>query len=195
MEKNLNQAESIAIIQEMINKAKNQYSESGTLYLVWGFTILVCSLVQFIADYFFNYKQAFYVWLATWLVFIYQIFYLRRKKKASIVNTYTDDILKYVWICFVVCMFIMVFVLIHHKGFTLIHTTILVLYGIPAFLSGAILKVKSLTIGGICCWALAALSLFVPAQYHVLFISLAVVVAWIIPGLYLRKKFLQQKTF
>ena len=63
------------------------------------------------------------------------------------------------------------------------------MYAIPTFLSGAILKVRSLLIGGICCWALACISLFLPYNYHLLLISMAVLVAWIIPGYFLRNKY------
>ncbi len=192
MEQQFSEQDSLQLINSMINKAKNSYSESGTLYLVWGFTILICSVTQFIAIKFFNYQQAYYIWFLTWGVFFYQVFFLARKKKRVKVKTYTDEILGYVWICFIVCLFVMLFVLIQSKSFTLINTVILVLYGIPTFLSGAILKVRPLVIGGIACWVLAEVSLFIPIEYHILLISVAVIVAWIIPGMFLRNKFLKQ---
>ncbi len=174
----------------MINKAKNKFSESGTLYLVWGIAVVIYSLSQFVLGNLLGYKNAHYVWFFTWAVYIYQAIFLIRKKKNLKVKTYTGEIIGYVWVCFIICFFIMLFILLYSKSFNLIYSLILGLYAIPTFLSGAILKVKPLIIGGICCWALACISLFIPLQYHLLLISLDVLLAWIIPGFYLRNKYL-----
>ena len=176
----------------MINKAKNNFSESGMLYLVWGFAILFCSLAQFVLNSIMGYKNVYYVWFLTLPVYIYQVIFLYKKKKKETVKTYTDEIIGYVWICFIVCFFIILFIHLYSKSFNLIYSSILVMYAIPTFLSGAILKVRSLLIGGICCWALACISLFLPYNYHLLLISTAVLVAWIIPGIYLRNKYLAE---
>lgn len=192
MEESFNEKQSLELITGMINKAKNKFSESGTLYLVWGIAVLICSIAQFILGNVMGYQNAYYVWFFTWAVYIYQAIFLFRKKKQLKVKTYTDEILGYVWICFIICFFVMIFILIYSKRFELIYSAILVIYAIPTFLSGAILKARPLTIGGICCWVLACISLFVPLQYHLLLIAAAVLLAWIIPGLYLRNKYLNQ---
>lgn len=192
MEDSLNEKESLDLIAKMINKAKNKFSESGTLYLVWGITILICSVAQFILGNVLGYKNTHYVWFITWAVYIYQTAFLFRKKKNLKVKTYTDEILGYVWICFIICFFIMLFILLYSRKFELIYSTILVLYAIPTFLSGAILKVKPLIFGGVSCWALACISMFIPFDYHLLLISTSVLLAWIIPGLYLRNKYLNE---
>ena len=45
---NLSAQESMNLISSMIHKAKNQFSENGHLYLLWGWTIFICSVFQFI---------------------------------------------------------------------------------------------------------------------------------------------------
>ena len=37
----------LALIESMINRAKNHFSENGFLYLLWGWVICICSLGQF----------------------------------------------------------------------------------------------------------------------------------------------------
>jgi hypothetical protein len=49
-ESSLTSEESLEVIQSMILKAKNQFSENGKLYLLWGWVILCCSLGYFILD-------------------------------------------------------------------------------------------------------------------------------------------------
>ena len=65
----------------------------------------------------------------------------------------------------------------------------LVLYGIPTFLSGIILRFRPLIIGGISCWLLSVLVIFVDFSYQMLFLSAAMLIAWIIPGYMLRSKY------
>lgn len=191
MEEKFNEHTSLQLIESMINRAKNEFSESGTLYLVWGIVIFICSIVQFIAIHFYH-NNASYIWFLTWFVVIYQVIYLYKKGKKEKVKTYTADIIKYVWLSFTLCMFIVIFILIYQKAYTSINPAILVLYGLPTFLSGIILKFKPLIVGGICCWPLAASSVFAPYDYQLLFLCAAVVIAWIVPGFLLRKKYINQ---
>lgn len=192
MEQPFNEQSSLQLIESMINKAKNNFSESGTLYLLWGVVIFICSLSQFIGHHFFNYDQVYYIWFITWLVVIYQVFFLSKKMKREKARTYTADIIKYVWICFAICLFVFIFILQYLKAYVAINPAILVIYAIPTFLSGIILKFRSLIIGGISCWALAVGSIFVPEDYQALFICAAVLIAWIIPGYLLRIKYKKQ---
>ena len=192
MEQQFNEQNSLQLIESMINKAKNNFSESGTLYLIWGIVVFVCSMVQFIALYFYNYQEAYYIWFLTWLVVIYQVIFLSRRAKKERVKTYTADILKYVWLCFVACMVLFIFILQYQHAYHSINPAILVLYGIPTFLSGIILKFRPLVIGGSICWLLSAGSVFVPDEFQLLFLCAAVFSAWIIPGVLLRRKFKNQ---
>lgn len=188
-QENFSEQNSLQLIESMINKAKNKFSENGTLYLLWGYTILVCSLSQFLLQEVFSFAEAQYVWMLTWLVVIYQIIFLARKKKNLKVRTYTDDIIGFVWLAFVACLFLTIFIMSYHKQYMLIDPVILILYGVPTFLSGAILKFRPLMIGGVCCWLLAALSPFVIDKYHFLLLGAAVIAAWIIPGHLLRIRY------
>lgn len=68
----------------------------------------------------------------------------------------------------------------------------LVLYGMPTILSGVILKFRPLIIGGFICWALVVVSIFIPVEYHLLLIAIAVIAAWIIPGYMLQNLYGRQ---
>ncbi len=187
-EAQMTESESLQLIASMINKAKNRFSESGTLYLLWGWLILICCIVQFIGFYFFD-TDAYYIWYSTWLLLIYQFFYLRKRIKARKVRTYTEEINGFVWLVFFICMMLIAFIGIQFKKYEIISPMILVLYGMPTFLSGIILKFKPLIIGGVCCWIIALVSPFININYQLLLVSAAVISAWIIPGYLLKQKF------
>ena len=103
-EENLSGSQSLALIQSMINKAKNQFGENGHLYLVWGWVILFCSLLQFVLLNYLKYPNHEMVWMLTWVAVIYQFIYLYRNRKKEKVKTYMGDILSYVWLVFVVLL-------------------------------------------------------------------------------------------
>jgi hypothetical protein len=192
---NMTEAESMQLISSMINKAKNRFNETGFLYLLWGWVVLMCCMTQFVAAYFFKNENAYYVWFATWIVLVYQIFFLRKKRKARKVRTYTDDINQFVWITFFICGMLLVFILMQFKAFEVINPAILVMYGMPTFLSGIILKFKPLIIGGIFCWLFAAMSPFIDFQFQLLLIACSIIAGWIIPGYLLKQKFKKENRY
>ncbi len=192
MEKELTPNESLQLIEGMINKAKNQFAENGFLYLLWGWVVFVCAVTQYILIMYSNYSKPEIIWSLTWLVVIFQIFYLSKQEKKKTVKTYSDELIGYVWMVFGFTMFIVGFILGKNNSWTSMYPIIIGLYGMPTFLSGAIMKFKPLKIGAICCWFLAIIAAFIPLKYSLLLIAIAVIVAWIIPGYLLRKKYLQE---
>jgi FtsH-binding integral membrane protein len=191
MQESLTEKQSLSIIEEMINKAKNQFSEDGSLYLLWGWVILFCSLGHFVLDVIADYGKPWQIWSVTWVIAMYMLFFLRRKNRTRKVKTYTEELLGYVWLAFVIMMVLTFFLLQKFVPQFWLYNFMFILlcYGMPTFLSGIILQFRPLIIGGVVCWALSAASGFVHFSYHPLFVSAAVVVAWIIPGFILRERF------
>jgi hypothetical protein len=185
----MTEKESLELIASMINKAKGRVNETGALYLLWGWLILICCIIQFAGLHFFNYINSYYIWLSTWILCIYQFFYLGKRKNVTKVKTYTGEINGFVWLVFFICLMLFIFIGSYLKKYEMIDPAILVLYGMPTFLSGIILKFKPLIIGGICCWVLSIISVFIIADYQLLLIAAAVIAAWIIPGYILIQNF------
>lgn len=194
MAEKLSGMESLAIIEQMIQKAKNQFSEDGTLYLLWGWLVLFCSLGQFALDRL-GYARPWNIWMLTWLMALYMIVFVQKRNRARKVKTYTEEMVGYVWLAFVIMMVLSFFLLglYVEEYYRYNFLFVLLCYGMPTFLSGCILKFRPLVYGGIACWVLALLAGQVDFHYHPLFTALAVVLAWIIPGYSLRAKFNNQK--
>lgn len=185
-EKQLSQEESLHLITSMINRARDRFDENGFLYLLWGWGILFCCITQFIMQQFFPSQNPFLVWLAIWPILIYHIIYLRKKKVRSGILTYTDELSGFVWVAFSISIFLALFACGQTGQFQLINTIILLLYGIPVFISGGLLRFRPLIYGGVACWVLSFFSIFVKQEYSVLLVALAIVLAWITPGYLLR---------
>jgi hypothetical protein len=185
--------DSLQLIESMINKAQNRFSENGHLYLLWGWVVLICSITSFVAIYFYdNAKSIMFVWMLTIPTVIYQMIYLARVKKNTAVRTYTDEINSYVWMVFVIMGFL-VGIIVGRSGHPeLFNPFVLMLYGMPTFLSGVILKFMPLRIGAVCCWVLALISVLIPYQFSFLLLAVAVITTWIVPGYLLRSRFKTQ---
>ncbi len=184
--------DSLQLIESMINKAQNRFNENGHLYLLWGWVIFACSIIHFVVDYWNLYNNPQVVWFLTWGALIYQTIYISRRKKKERVKTYTDDIVGWVWVVFVILMALVGFITGKGNTWHLMYPLFLVLYGVPTFLTGVIIKFQPLQVGAISCWILAIASTFVPTQFQVLFLALAVLSAWIVPGYMLRSRFKNQ---
>ena len=46
-EKNITEQESLAIIQEMMNRTKEQLFDSSNLFLLWGIAAFICTITQY----------------------------------------------------------------------------------------------------------------------------------------------------
>jgi len=183
----------LQLINSMINRAKDRFSENGHLYLMWGWTILVCALSSYILEVVFKFQYATYVWVLPWVMLAYQFLYLAKKRKPKQVVTYTGELMKYVWFVFLVLIVLMLAVIFRYDHAPhQINSIILVLYGMPTFLIGKILRFKPLITGALSCWLLAVLSLFIPFQYHMLLVAAGVVMGWIIPGYLLKNRYNKQ---
>ena len=188
--------ESLQLIESMINRAKDKFAEDGSMYLIWGWLVFICSLLQFALMHFFQYPYHYIVWLATIPVFVYQYFYIAKKRKQQTVVTYTGYIVGFVWLTFAIVIILLGFVvgfLTTGEYYTHIIHILLAMYGMPVFLTGVIVRFKPLIIGGIACWVLCIISTFIDIyDYQFLLIPVAMLVAWVIPGYLLRAKYKQQ---
>lgn len=208
-EKQLTEKESLALITQMINKAKDSYHDTGIGAMMWGAIIAVCSLVR-LSEIHFNYRLPFDVYLLTILAIIPQIFITIREKKERKVKSYDDTFMDYLWLGFGICIFLMIFIInsIFHalqpltaeykslagqpSSFTLsefIAPLFLLLYGMPTFVTGAAFKFKPMLWGGILCWACCIIAIFTTIKIDLLLTALSAIVAWFIPGLIMEKEY------
>jgi len=189
MEKQLNERESLRIIQEMIEKSKTNLGESSYFYLLWGWLVLISSLSHFIL-LMVSFKQPYIIWpIAMTLGAVLSIIKSKKLKNKSKAKTYIENSIIHLWIGFSISMFVILLSAVYGKlDWVTSNSLIIVLYGFGTYVSGGILNFKPLKIGGIASWVLAFASMFLPGQYTLLAIALSIVVAYLWPGYLLRSK-------
>lgn len=190
-EKEFSEHESLALITQMINKAKCDYEDTGVAALMWGIIITFCSLVTF-ANYWWHQPWADWIWVLTFFAVIPQIIISSKESKRKKYKAYHDDVMGGIWISFGITIFLFSY---YTFKFSVPSpaTIFLILYGIPTFATGISRHFMPMTIGGIAAWIFAIISMYIPLPYPMLLTAATAQVAWFIPGLILRARYLKAK--
>ena len=208
-EKQLTEKESLALITQMINKAKDSYHATGMGAMMWGAIIAICSMVK-LSEIHFDYRLPFDIYLLTIVAIIPQIFLTIREKKERKVKTYDDAYMDYIWLGFGICIFLLIFitnavfrvwepVAIEYRELTghrspfrfseFISPLFLLLYGLPTFITGAACKFKPMIWGGIFCWVCCLVTVFTTIKIDLLLTAASAIMAWFIPGILMEREY------
>ncbi|MEO7045887.1 MAG: hypothetical protein ABI091_11320 [Ferruginibacter sp.] len=183
--------ESIRLIDSMIKKAKRSYVTKGTASIVWGILIVICSLVTW-AQLQFSFKMEFDIWLLVFVALFLQIYFSIKDKKQTKFQSLDENTMSYVWTAFGIAIFIMS--LYNSKyGSDESSTLFMILYGIPTFITGGVVKFKPMIIGGIICWVFSIISVFTEAKIDMLMMAGCGLFAWLIPGIILWRRYQKRK--
>jgi hypothetical protein len=185
-EKMMTGEESLRIITEMINKTKVNIRQGSFHLLFWGWLLLFCSLASWILADFTEFAHPYLVWvLIAPGAFISLIYGFVNGKKARI-HTYADGIYMWTWIGFMIAAVILL--ILKSQSMQTLTEYILLLTGLPTFLSGFIIRFKPLIVGGICFWIIALLVHFAGPNLAPLGTPVAILIGYLIPGYMLRNK-------
>jgi hypothetical protein len=183
--------QSLQLITSMINKAKNEFFDTGVSALLWGTVITFCALVTF-ANCWIKWAALDYVWFLTIAAVVPQVIIGIREGRERRYKTHEGDLIGGLWIAFSISIFIFSYVASTHS-FSQATSVYLILYSIPTFAIGLGRRFRPMIVGSIACWILAILSTFAPFPYIMLYLAAGAQLAWFIPGLILRKRYLQAK--
>ncbi|PZP48783.1 MAG: hypothetical protein DI598_09395 [Pseudopedobacter saltans] len=190
-EKQITEIESIQIIQQMIDRAKNSIVDKGTWPIYWGALITFCSLFVFVEvklQHFISF-DIFLLTIPAMVIQLIVIFYQKNKSKNKPKPIgLSQKAIAYTWIAFAVSMLLVSFTPEGNNA-----TVYFVLYGIPTFATGGIINFKPMTIGGIVCWlcALIVIVFKIDSSIKLLLVSVCSISAWLIPGIILRSRYLR----
>jgi hypothetical protein len=185
-EKVMTGEESLKIISAMINKTKFDIRQGSFYLLFWGWLIFVCSLSEFLLKKFAGLEHSYYVWLLVIPgVFVSMLYGFITGRKAK-VQTYTGMIYMWIWLGFFIAATVLF--IVHSKSMYSVAPYILLLAGLPTFISGFLIKFKPLIVGGICFWAIALAIYFAGTDSYSLGSAIAMLLGYLIPGYLLKNR-------
>ncbi len=190
-EKQLTSEESLQLITQMINKAKNDYVDTGIGALMWGSIITFCGLITF-ANHWWNIRWLDNVWWLPAIAIVPQIIISSKERKRKKFKTYSDDAMGGIWLSFAITLFLLSFYTRMYR-IPNANSLFIIVYGIPTFATGFARRFKPMIIGGIACWVFAIAAMYVSFHYVMLLTAAAAQLAWFIPGLILRSRYRKAK--
>lgn len=176
----------LELIAEMINSARQEFSNDSFAYLLWGWSVCIAALLEFVLMQL-NVPYHAMVWLAIPVVAVVQVVIMRSRKKKEQVRSHVDKILGYVWIA--VGISIGTVLLAQNILQNSTYPILIFLYGIGTFISGGIMKHKPMMMGAVCCWIIGLLAFHFTFEYQLLLLSLSLILSYIIPGHMLQNRF------
>lgn len=185
-EKEMTGEESLKLISDMINKAKINLNQSSFYLLFWGWLVFFCSLTEYILANFTDFSRPWYVW---WLMVpgvLISLLYGWLKGRKETVYTYAGIIYTWTWMGFLVTG--VVLFIVSSDNYENIAALILMLVGLPTFISGFIIKFRPLIIGGIIFWICALAAHFIGHSSAPLATAVATLTGYLIPGYMLKRK-------
>lgn len=212
-EKPMTEKESLALITQMISRAKDVKHSTGMTSILWGVVIIVCSLVR-LAEIHFGFRMPFDIYLLTIIAVIPTIYFSVREKRQSRVTGYRDSFIDYTWLAFGISIFLLSFILnalfadlkplndavrltagedLVNLLYNYTASFFLMLYGIPTFITGTSMKFKPMLWGGVICWVSCLLSVYTPVKTDLMLTAVSALFAWLIPGLILEKDYRKAK--
>ena len=181
---------SLKLINRMIYEAKGYFHESGLAALVYGLSILVCSLLAYAAQRGFIQLPFTPFWLLVPVFFIQAFIQMREEKKKK-VKTFTDETIDFVWTGYFLAVIIAAcFVGITYRSITVF----LFLTGYASFMTGMIAKFTYHKVVGVICLLIAAYSFYQQDATIYLLLAAIAIIVWIIPSFILRAYFNKQNS-
>ncbi len=186
-EKVLNPQESLRVIRETIDLAKNSLRENGFHFLLWGWLVVAACIAHYYVLTVLQEPKAALVWLGMIVIGLpAALLYERRHERKRAVPNQVGKWYGRVWLGFGISMFVAIF-LCMANGLSPI-PFILVLVGFAIFVSGSLLHFKPLLLGAAAAWAAAASCAFLTMNEQLLAMSIAMVLGYLLPGYLLNAK-------
>ena len=187
MEKELSSKESLAIITEMIGKAKREAAGDGSFQLLlWGWLVAICNFGQYALEKL-DFEMPYIVWLLLIPGTILSIWHSIRKRKKARIRTHLDDMLNGIWIAVFIGMLITL-TFMANLGFQQ-NPIILLLAGIGVISTGIFIKVKPVLYGGILLMLASVIAFMLPVSEQNLVAGIAMILGYLFPGYYLKKRY------
>lgn len=175
--------ESLQIIKDMVSKTKHNIAADKIVYLMWGYTVAICSLLHYLLIEVMSVDPGIapVVWLSMPILGIIHGIYFSKRNKNRHVKTHIDRSLSSVWLSFTAAL--LVFLLSAPVvGWQIVYPMLMVLYGIGAATSGGILNFKPLIIGGAISMAIGFIAFHMDFKTQLLLLAAAIIISFVVPA-------------
>lgn len=184
-EKKMTEQEGLAIIQQMIDTAKQEQKDDGIGWIIWGWLLFAASFLSFFNNMY-NWFSQYFFWnifgilsVAILAISFGRSFFAKKPP----VKTYTSDLFKKLNLGFSVTLLLHILAINRGVGPITGFALLSALYGFWILIYGAALSFRPSLIGAWVTWACAAAGLYAESfEMAMLFHGAGVLAGYIIPG-------------
>lgn len=185
-EKKLTEQESLLIIQQMIQTAKQEQKDDGKGWILWGWLLFAASVLTYI-NIKIHWVSNYFFWnvfgIASLLLLLFSTIRFLFLKKTGKVKTYTAELFQKLNIGFFISLMLIIIAINRGVSPVLGFSLLLGLYGFWILVYGAALNFKPSIIGAYITWGCALAGLFVETfDWTMVLHATAVLLGYIIPG-------------
>jgi len=188
--KKLSGPESLQLIQQMIQAAKEEHYESGGGWLLWGWQLFGASVLSLVFAYLKWWSYIGWVWSGMlFLGALLQTFAISKMREEKMVKTYVQEMLQKFSTGFFISLFVMIAASMINSTAGFAFGYFYILYAFWMFLYGSAIRFRPLIVGAAVNWA-AAIAIFMVRdfKYEMMISAVAVLAGYLIPGYILRAK-------
>ncbi|MEQ8361480.1 MAG: hypothetical protein RH948_01355 [Cyclobacteriaceae bacterium] len=181
---NLSPDQSLDIIQSMISQAQGNIRKNSFYFILWGWVAVFANCGMYVMIKFTTIPNPQWIWLITIPAWIVSYIYGKRQGKKERKSTHLDRINMWIWICYGLCLIIMIFFmsLINFN----INPVILVITALPTIVTGVLCKFRPLVIGGVSFYLFGIISFLMSPLNQFVIGAIAIICGYLIPGYLLR---------
>lgn len=174
--------ESLEIIRSMIARTRKSFHNNSFYFLLWGALMFLAGITEFSL---LKYTSTALYWIG-WPAFglvggVASMLYGMKQEKKANGESFTDTVVGYIWLAYgisLICLIVTAILVNVNPGIF-----VLLLTGLPTFLTGFVLQHTPLKFGGVVFWIAGITSIFAPDLYVPLIFSGAIVLGYLLPGL------------
>ncbi|MDZ7771445.1 MAG: hypothetical protein U5K31_01690 [Balneolaceae bacterium] len=176
--------ESLALIRDMISRAKGDFRSQAFYFLLWGWIILAGSLGHFLLLHVELTARPEWAWAVIAVGVIASFVKGARDGRTEEVRTYPNRVYSTIWMVFLANYFLIIYFLSADPHY--LTPLVLLLAAGSTFLSGCVLRFPPLKYGGYFIWALAIAAFLLPLAWQLLATAAAVAGGYLVPGYLLK---------
>ena len=185
MDTNFNHEQSLALINEMINRAQNNVKlERNYSLLYWGYLTAAFAITHYVLMHTLsNPNQGSWIWALMLPAAFVGYFIERRTKRKKLVKTHYDNITGMVWLGFLISwVFFIIVIQIFRGGYVLIVPVCLTMFGMGQFITAFVLRYKLWYAAAVLSWTGAVVCAFLATDLHMIVFAMIMIVGCAIPG-------------
>ncbi|MGZ8538016.1 MAG: hypothetical protein ACXWV9_07105 [Flavisolibacter sp.] len=193
-DKNITEQEGLRLINQMIRIAKVEQADDGRDWILWGWMLLLASVLTILNIRFQWFKDLYTFWNAigiiTILIYIYEFIQTYLKRKKTKVKTYTQELFNKLNTGFFISL-VFIIVAINIAKIPLTGFSLLInLYAFWILIYGTALNFKPSVIAAYITWTIGLASLLMKTFEMVMAMhALAALCGYIIPGYIANREF------